>query len=61
MAASVLGGVGEKRGEAAVALLAGNGGAGRTALFPRGKRTARAERGWDSAKRWGGENEREKR
>ena len=52
-------GVGEKGGEAAVALLAG--GAGRTALFPRGKRTARTGRGWDGAKRWGGENEREKR
>ena len=59
MAASVLGGVGEKGGEAAVALPAG--GAGRTALFPRGKRTARAGRGWDGAKKWGGENERGKR
>jgi len=60
----VLGGVGEKGGEAAVALPAGgagSGGAGRTALFPRGKRTARTGRGWDGAKRWGGENEREKR
>jgi len=55
----VLGGVGEKGGEAAVALPAG--GAGRTALFPRGKRTARTGRGWDGTKRWGGENEREKR
>ena len=57
----MLGGVGEKRGEAAVALLAGSGDAGRTALFPCGKRTARAGRGWDGAKRWGGENERGKR
>ena len=56
-----MGGVGEKRREAAVALLAGSGDAGRTALFPRGKRTARTGRGWDGAKRWGGENEREKR
>ena len=59
-----MGGVGEKGGEAAVALpagAAGSGGAGGTALFPRGKRTARAGRGWDGAKKWGGENEREKR
>ena len=59
-----MGGVGEKGGEAAVALPAGgasSGGGGRTALFPRGKRTARAGRGWDGAKRWGGENERGKR
>ena len=54
-----MGGVGEKGGEAAVALPAG--GVERTALFPRGKRTARTGRGWDGAKRWGGENEREKR
>jgi len=60
----VLGGVGGKGGEAAVGLPAGgtsSGGGGRTALFPRGKRTTLAGRGWDGAKRWGGENEREKR